>query len=88
MFYPLYPIGMGAEWWLLCRAIEPAGKIHSVIPWFFGVCAALYGPGMFAWYVGCAGGELMWDIGSYKMYTYMIKQRKKTLGSKKEARVS
>jgi hypothetical protein len=25
--------------------------------------------------------ETKWSLGSYTMYTYMIKQRKKTLGS-------
>ena len=27
MFYPLYPIGIGAEWWLLYQAIAPGAKI-------------------------------------------------------------
>ncbi|EAT79770.2 very-long-chain (3R)-3-hydroxyacyl-CoA dehydratase [Parastagonospora nodorum] len=66
MFYPLYPIGIGAEWWLLYRAIGPAGEINSVIPPIFWFCLMLYIP------------------GSYKMYTYMIKQREKTLHSQKK----
>jgi very-long-chain (3R)-3-hydroxyacyl-CoA dehydratase len=45
MFYPLYPIGIGAEWWLLYRAIGPAGKIHAVIPPIFWFCLLLYVPG-------------------------------------------
>jgi very-long-chain (3R)-3-hydroxyacyl-CoA dehydratase len=45
MFYPLYPIGIGAEWWLLYRAIEPAGKINAAIPPFFWFCLMLYIPG-------------------------------------------
>ncbi|KAF1942872.1 PTPLA-domain-containing protein [Clathrospora elynae] len=61
MFYPLYPIGIGAEWWLLCRAITPGAKINSVIPPIIYFCLILYIP------------------GSYVMYTYMIKQRKKAL---------
>ncbi|OAK97361.1 PTPLA-domain-containing protein [Phaeosphaeriaceae sp. SRC1lsM3a] len=67
MFYPLYPIGIGAEWWLLYRAIEPAGRISAVIPPIFWFCLMLYIP------------------GSWKMYTYMIKQRKKTLGGQKKS---
>ncbi|EOA83495.1 hypothetical protein ACJQWK_00257 [Exserohilum turcicum] len=63
MFYPLYPIGIGAEWWLLYRAIEPGARISWVIPPVFYFCLMLYVP------------------GSYTMYTYMIKQRRKTLGS-------
>jgi very-long-chain (3R)-3-hydroxyacyl-CoA dehydratase len=45
MFYPLYPIGIGAEWWLLYRAIGPAGKINPVIPPVFWFCLMLYIPG-------------------------------------------
>jgi very-long-chain (3R)-3-hydroxyacyl-CoA dehydratase len=45
MFYPLYPIGIGAEWWLLCRAIDPAAKVHGVIPPIFYFCLMLYIPG-------------------------------------------
>jgi very-long-chain (3R)-3-hydroxyacyl-CoA dehydratase len=45
MFYPLYPIGIGAEWWLLYRAIEPAGKINAALSPFFWFCLMLYIPG-------------------------------------------
>ena len=45
MFYPLYPIGIGAEWWLLYRSIEPAGEISSIIPPIFYFFLALYIPG-------------------------------------------
>jgi hypothetical protein len=45
MFYPLYPIGIGAEWWLLYRAIGPGGKISWVIPPIFWGCLMLYVPG-------------------------------------------
>jgi hypothetical protein len=45
MFYPLYPIGIGAEWWLLYRAIGPAGEINRLIPSFFYFCLVLYIPG-------------------------------------------
>ncbi|KAH9867976.1 hypothetical protein IAQ61_007282 [Plenodomus lingam] len=64
MFYILYPIGIGAEWWLFYMAVEPGRKINGLIPPVFYFLLALYGP------------------GSYKMYTYMIKQRRKTLGGK------
>ncbi|KAF2821468.1 PTPLA-domain-containing protein [Ophiobolus disseminans] len=67
MFYPLYPIGISAEWWLLYCAIEPGRKISAVIPPFFWFCLVLYVP------------------GSYKMYTYMIKQRRKTLYGRRKA---
>ncbi|KAF2637303.1 PTPLA-domain-containing protein [Massarina eburnea CBS 473.64] len=62
MFYALYPVGIGAEWWLFYRAVGPAGDVSAVLPPVFYFLLALYGP------------------GAYKMYTYMIKQREKTLG--------
>ncbi|CCF44251.1 protein tyrosine phosphatase-like protein [Colletotrichum higginsianum] len=61
MFYPLYPIGISSEFWLLYLAIEPASRVSAVLPPIFYFCLCLYVP------------------GSYTMYTYMIKQRKKTL---------
>ncbi|WYZ35135.1 hypothetical protein EsH8_I_001411 [Colletotrichum jinshuiense] len=67
MFYPLYPIGIASEWWLLYKAIEPAGHLSPVIPYVFYFCLSLYIP------------------GSYTMYTYMIKQRRKTLSKIKKA---
>lgn len=45
MFYPLYPIGIGAEWWLMYRSIEPVAKINSVLPPIFYFLLALYVPG-------------------------------------------
>jgi hypothetical protein len=60
MFYPLYPIGIGAEWWLLYRAIGPAAKVHWVIPPIFYFCLMLYVPGKFSWRVACRLGT---DVG-------------------------
>ncbi|KAF3037473.1 hypothetical protein E8E12_003391 [Didymella heteroderae] len=62
MFYPLYPIGIGAEWWLMYRSVEPVGRISPILPPVFYFLLALYVP------------------GAYTMFTYMVKQRKKTLG--------
>lgn len=45
MFYPLYPVGIGAEWWLLYRAITPGREISSNIPPVFYFCLMLYIPG-------------------------------------------
>ncbi|KAF4831092.1 putative very-long-chain (3R)-3-hydroxyacyl-CoA dehydratase [Colletotrichum tropicale] len=61
LFYPLYPIGIASEWWLLYKAIEPGRQVSTAIPPIFYFCLCLYIP------------------GSYTMYTYMVKQRKKTL---------
>ncbi|KAL6705490.1 hypothetical protein ACN47E_006755 [Coniothyrium glycines] len=68
MFFPLYPVGIGAEWWLLYRAIRPGREVSWVIPPLFYFFLVLYIP------------------GAYTMYTYMIKQRTKTLGGKQKVR--
>jgi very-long-chain (3R)-3-hydroxyacyl-CoA dehydratase len=79
MFYPLYPLGIGAEWWLLYRAIAPGGKRSPVIPPIFYFCLMLYIPGTHQ-YFRCDGSAAHHNLGSYTMYTYMTKQRRKTLG--------
>ncbi|KAK1978637.1 tyrosine phosphatase-like protein, partial [Colletotrichum cereale] len=61
MFYPLYPVGIASEFWLLYLAVEPARRVSAALPPVFYFCLCLYVP------------------GSYIMYTYMIKQRRKTL---------
>lgn len=45
MFYPLYPIGIGAEWWLMYQSVEPVGKVSPVLPPVFYFLLALYVPG-------------------------------------------
>ncbi len=45
MFYPLYPIGIGAEWWLMYRSIESVGQVNPVLPPVFYFLLALYVPG-------------------------------------------
>ncbi|KAJ4986752.1 protein tyrosine phosphatase [Stagonosporopsis vannaccii] len=62
MFYPLYPVGIGAEWWLMYKSIGPVGEVSRVLPPVFYFLLALYVP------------------GAYTMFTYMVKQRRKTLG--------
>lgn len=47
MFYPLYPIGIGAEWWLFFRAIDPSREISAVLPLVFYGCLVAYAPGKF-----------------------------------------
>jgi very-long-chain (3R)-3-hydroxyacyl-CoA dehydratase len=91
MFYPLYPVGMGAEAWLMYRAIGAAGEKSGVLAGVFWVCLGLYVPGKLSLCYVVEGDwerselRLMWCTGSYKMYTYMIKQRKKALGGEKKA---
>ncbi len=46
MFYPLYPVGIGAEWWLMFRAaVGPAGSVGAWLPPVFYFLLALYVPG-------------------------------------------
>ena len=47
MFYVLYPVGIGAEWWLMYRSVEPVGKISPLLAGFFYFLLALYVPGKF-----------------------------------------
>jgi len=80
MFYPLYPIGIGAEWWLMYQSIEPVGRISPVLPPFFYFLLALYVPGE-ALANTTRQLKLTTELpGAYTMFTYMVKQRKKTLG--------
>jgi len=53
MFYPLYPVGIGAEWWLLYRSIAPGAKVSPVIPLVFYFCLMLYIPGMYSFMAAC-----------------------------------
>jgi very-long-chain (3R)-3-hydroxyacyl-CoA dehydratase len=82
MFFPLYPVGIGAEWWLLYRAIKPSKNISAIIPPVFWFCLMLYVPGKLPHAMVTIKVNII--IGSWKMYTYMIKQRKKTLGGTKK----
>lgn len=45
LFIPLYPIGIGAEWWLMFQAAKPVGEIHAILPYVFYFLLALYIPG-------------------------------------------
>ena len=45
MFIPLYPVGIGSEWWMMYLCIEPLRQISSVGPWIFWFLLALYVPG-------------------------------------------
>lgn len=47
MFYPLYPIGIGAEWWLMYRSVEPVGDISPLLKGVWWFLLALYVPGRF-----------------------------------------
>ncbi|KAF1354324.1 PTPLA-domain-containing protein [Lizonia empirigonia] len=68
IFYPLYPVGICAEWWLMYKSIGPVGKVNALLPPIFYFLLALYIP------------------GAYTMFTYMVKQRKKTLGRSQRKR--
>jgi very-long-chain (3R)-3-hydroxyacyl-CoA dehydratase len=51
MFYPLYPIGIGAEWWLMYRSIEAVGQVSPVLPPVFYFLLALYVPGAYTMFM-------------------------------------
>jgi hypothetical protein len=103
MFYILYPLGIGAEWWLMYLAIEPLSHISSFLPPNFYFLLALYGPGTSQLISSHLISPLPWSsisisiviqtdrdgtstniatAGAYKMFTHMVKQRRKVLGKK------
>lgn len=45
MFFPLYPIGIGAEWWLMYQSVGPVGDVSRVLAGVFYFLLALYVPG-------------------------------------------
>lgn len=45
MFYPLYPIGIGAEWWLMYRSMKTVGRVNAALPYVWCFLLALYVPG-------------------------------------------
>lgn len=45
MFYVLYPLGIGAEWWLFYLAVEPGREVSGWVPPVFYFLLALYVPG-------------------------------------------
>jgi very-long-chain (3R)-3-hydroxyacyl-CoA dehydratase len=45
MFILLYPVGIGSEWWLMYRCIEPLRKVSAVGPLVFWFLLVLYIPG-------------------------------------------
>ncbi|KAI9929189.1 hypothetical protein ASPWEDRAFT_168973 [Aspergillus wentii DTO 134E9] len=59
LFFVLYPIGIGGEWWMMFKAAESTS--NSTAEGIFYFCLGLYVP------------------GAVMMYSYMVKQRKKTL---------
>lgn len=77
------------------RAVRPAGEVSWVLGWVFWFLLGLYGPGrcivflflfvfVFFFFFKCDfffldRGVLTDRVGAYMMFTYMVKQRKKTL---------
>ena len=81
MFIPLYPIGIGAEWWLMYRSVGPAGEVSRAFEGLLYFLLALYVPGKCTSVHGkestCTNVR---SIGAYTMFTHMTKQRRKALG--------
>ncbi|PVI03092.1 PTPLA-domain-containing protein [Periconia macrospinosa] len=51
MFFILYPIGIGAEWWLFYLAVGPARQLSPILPLIFYFLLALYVPGAYTMYM-------------------------------------
>lgn len=73
LFFVLYPIGIGGEWFLMYNAARVADTAPSMIYYF---CLGLYVPGEFSKFLFCYKAN---DPGATMMYSYMVKQRRKTL---------
>jgi hypothetical protein len=69
MFYPLYPIGIGAEWWLMYRSVGPVGMVNGVLPYVWYFLLALYVPGKWVVY-GRGEKELMLYRRVYDVHAY------------------
>lgn len=54
MFYPLYPVGIGAEWWLMYRSVGLVGRINAALPYVWYFLLALYVPGK---WIACGLGD-------------------------------
>jgi hypothetical protein len=69
MFYPLYPIGIGAEWWLMYRSVGSVGRVNGVLPYVWYFLLALYVPGKWVVY-GRGEKELMLYRRVYDVHAY------------------
>lgn len=45
LFFVLYPVGIGAEWWLMFSAARVSGTIAAAVYYF---CLLLYVPGEYS----------------------------------------
>ncbi|KAF2450452.1 tyrosine phosphatase-like protein [Karstenula rhodostoma CBS 690.94] len=73
MFYPLYPVGIGAEWWLMYRSVVPVRKVNAALPYVWYFLLALYVPGAYTMFTYMV-----------KQRTKIIGRRKK-MGYRKDA---
>lgn len=76
-FFVLYPIGITSECALVWLATKPAGDVN---PWFktlLHAVLAIYVPGKCAY--AKERSSTNDKTGSYVLYTYMMKQRKKVM---------
>lgn len=86
-FYVLYPMGILSEVWLICLATGPAGEVWVGFEWALYAILAIYVPGKsLPGGVGerCVFGVLLTAVGSYVLYTHMMKQRRKVMKKLKE----
>lgn len=79
LFYVLYPVGIGGEWFLMYGAAREEEGVLKAVYYF---CLALYVPGKFSVLGGLRLGDANGCVGAIMMYSYMVKQRRKTLSGR------
>ncbi|CED82881.1 Protein tyrosine phosphatase-like protein PTPLA (contains Pro instead of catalytic Arg) [Phaffia rhodozyma] len=100
LFYVLYPLGAGSEFYLAYSVLPPAVNLPIVGPHVrqvfktLGLGQAASSVGFWATKMGGQGWDMMdlvrgglllvWPPSLYALYTYMISQRKKALGTGKK----
>lgn len=79
LFFVLYPVGIGAEWWLMLSAARVSTVSAAAV---YYCCLLLYVPGERVRFRICnIKNYAKMRKGAIMMYSYMVKQRRKTLSS-------
>jgi very-long-chain (3R)-3-hydroxyacyl-CoA dehydratase len=85
-FYLLYPMGITSECMLIYAATGPAAQRGSIEPLVLYAILAIYVPGKFCpeeWDFMCGRRLRLMVLGSYVLFTHMMKQRGKVMRSLK-----
>lgn len=79
LFFILYPLGAGSEWWLMYKSIPSAKNIRQEYAWFLQLMLFIWIPSKIT---GLIRGLQLTLLGFYILFTHMLKQRKKILRGK------